>query len=231
MSKRLIVEIIVACIGCLGLTFAAIIGLGLPFVQRIANPTPIVITATPQLMAQQTPATQVEPKTIVIVVTATPQPMSQPTTASVPPTSVPVQPPVAPSYAEYSDWVICWHGRSGHEYLIAYSKGQAQNGINLTIPIQPPWGGNDSDLTNDSLKMCLANGTWYGDSLMQYFPFASYLQLGDGQITVCENSPGCMGKKWTLKPGDAPPSVIVSLLRRPNRSAEILGYIQTSQLP
>lgn len=157
-----------------------------------------------------------------------------PIPASRPPTSVPVLPPTptAASYATYSGWIICWHGRSNHEYLIAYPEASVRRGINLTTPMIRPWDGNSDDLTNDSLKMCQVDGTWYGDPLLQYFPFASHLRLEEDQMLVCENAPGCRGQQWTLKPSDPPSPVIVSLLRPPTGNAvQVLGYIESSQLP
>lgn len=143
------------------------------------------------------------------------------------PTPVPTEPePLLPG------WVICWHGRAEHEYLIAYPEVHAREGINLTTPMKRPWDGNAGDLTNDSLKMCLFNGIWHGSSLLQYFPFASYLRLEQGHVVVCENAPGCGGEQWLLRPNDSPPSVIVKLLHLPSGGEmQILDHMESSQLP
>lgn len=115
--------------------------------------------------------------------------------AAIPTASRPVvqsTPSAETSYAEYSRWVICWHGRSEHEYLIAYPETSARNGINLTSPMQRPWDGLMDDLTNDSIKMCLLDGTWYGKPNPEWFPHASHFLLEGNDIILCKNAPGCV---------------------------------------
>jgi hypothetical protein len=101
---------------------------------------------------------------------------------------------------QYDGWVICWHGRDGYEYLIAYPESDAKQGINLNFNLINAQG-RQVEIANDSLKMCYVSGEWYGyPDPNPWFPTVSYLQLLDKQILVCSDSPGCQGHQWTMLP-------------------------------
>jgi hypothetical protein len=123
-------------------------------------------------------------------------PVVQPTTSISQPTSAPVN----SSPVKYDGWVICWHGRDGYEYLIAYPESDAKQGINLNIKLTNAQG-RQLEVANDSLKMCYVDGEWYGyPDPNEWFPKVSYLKLLDKEILVCSDSPGCQGSQWTIRP-------------------------------
>jgi hypothetical protein len=100
----------------------------------------------------------------------------------------------------FDDWVICWHGRDGYEYLIGYPESSVRAGLDLNIPLKNAQG-RELELANDSLKMCLLNGEWYGfPEPSPWFPEVSHIRLVDGGILACSDSPGCQGMQWTLLP-------------------------------
>ena len=96
---------ITAIVSCIGVTLAAVIGLGLPYVQKLAvldeSKTVVIVVTVPasQPIAQPT---QVEPKAAVVVVTAT---APQPTVSA-----RPMQPgrTSAPPPCTNGDWELCW---------------------------------------------------------------------------------------------------------------------------
>jgi hypothetical protein len=103
----------------------------------------------------------------------------------------------------FPGWVICRHGRSDREFLVAYPEAEARNGIDLNGKISfNPWYEREEDLANDSLKMCYYKGDWYGSSNLAWFPTVSYLQLLENQMVVCEHS-DCVGDSWPMLPGAA----------------------------
>jgi hypothetical protein len=102
--------------------------------------------------------------------------------------------------SQFDNWVICWHGRDGYEYLIAYPQSQAEQGINLNFNLTNAQG-HQVEVANDSLKMCYVNGEWYGyPDPNEWFPSVSYFQLSGNEILVCSDSPGCKGNQWTILP-------------------------------
>ena len=115
--------------------------------------------------------------------------------------STDIQPTSAPSDStEYSGWVICWHGRDGYEYLIAYPESEVKNGVSLNFNLRNAQG-RDVEVANDSLKMCFIENEWYGyPDPSPWFPSVSYMELGNREILVCSDSPGCQGNQWTLLP-------------------------------
>lgn len=126
----------------------------------------------------------------------------------------------------FADWVVCWHGRSGYELLIAYSEVEARNGIDLAGKVtRKPWDGQDEDLANDSLKMCYYRGEWYGSPNPPWFPSVSYMQLQEDKFLVCEHSPGCGGNQWQLLPGASSPMQINDLVTEPPQTGiQLLTY-------
>ena len=99
----------------------------------------------------------------------------------------------------YDGWVICWHGRDGYEYLIAYPENEAKQGLSLVFNLINAQG-DEIQVVNDSLKMCYLNGEWFGrPDPNEYFPTVSYLRLLDQAILVCSESP-CQVAQWTLLP-------------------------------
>jgi hypothetical protein len=137
-----------------------------------------------------------------------------------------------PSPSPYEDWIVCWHGSAGHEFLAAYPKKDVEIGIDLSklITIQP-WDNEPGDLTNDSLKQCLVDGIWYGQSDPAWFPSASYLRFEGNSFVTCEHSPGCNGQQWRMHQGDTPPSQIISLLVSPTGNrVQLLNYIESEQI-
>jgi hypothetical protein len=110
------------------------------------------------------------------------------------------QQPISEPNDLYDGWVICWHGRDGYEYLIAYPEDKVRQGLSLNFNLTNAQG-RQVELANDSLKMCLASGEWYGHpDPNPWFPTVSYLKLLDGQILVCSDSPGCKGNQWAMLP-------------------------------
>ncbi|MFN8414180.1 MAG: hypothetical protein U0Z26_17500 [Anaerolineales bacterium] len=123
------------------------------------------------------------------------------------PISTPLlQPTTASIDTLYNDWVICWHGRDGYEYLIAYPENEAAQGISLNFNLTNAQG-RSIEVANDSLKMCYVRGEWYGyPDPSPWFPAVSYFQLLDGEVLVCSDSPGCKGSQWTMLPENYFPS-------------------------
>jgi hypothetical protein len=99
-----------------------------------------------------------------------------------------------------------------------------KQGLNLSILLQQPWGGGAEYLPNDSLKMCLYNGVWYGEQTTPWFPYVSYIELNNDEFLVCQDSPSCSGDTWTMKRSDNPP-YMQALLQQPSGSdIQVLGY-------
>lgn len=100
-----------------------------------------------------------------------------------------------------------------------------KQGLDLGRLLLPqPWGGGTEYLPNDSLKMCLYNGIWYGEQSTPWFPYASYIIWQNNEFLVCQDSPSCSGNTWTMKGGENPPYT-QDLLKQPSASQiEILGY-------
>jgi hypothetical protein len=108
--------------------------------------------------------------------------------------------PVTSTSVNYDGWVICWHGRDGYEYLIAYPENDVKQGISLNYQLTNAQG-RQLELANDSLKMCYVDGEWYGyPDPNPWFPSVSYMQLLDREILVCSDSPGCQGNQSKLFP-------------------------------
>ncbi len=128
--------------------------------------------------------------------------VQQPTPVEVNPTAAPqIQPTTISNDAiKYDGWVICWHGRDGYEYLIAYPESDVKQGVNLNYKLTNAQG-RQLELANDSLKMCYVDGKWYGyPDPSPWFPSVSYMKLLDGGILVCSDSPGCQGNQFTMLP-------------------------------
>lgn len=128
--------------------------------------------------------------------------VQQPTPVQVNPTAAPqIQPTTVSNDAiKYDGWVICWHGRDGYEYLIAYPESDVKQGVNLNYKLTNAQG-RQLELANDSLKMCYVDGEWYGyPDPSPWFPSVSYMKLLDGEILVCSDSPGCQGNQFTMLP-------------------------------
>jgi hypothetical protein len=124
----------------------------------------------------------------------------------------------APTASQYPGWLICWHGKTNQEFLVAYSEAQVRRGVDLP------------DEMNDSLKMCLLDGTWYGSPSGSHFPTVSDLRLDANQIVVYEHA-GQAGRQWPLSPSGPPPKVISDLLIKPTKAGQTLGTIPTNKLP
>jgi hypothetical protein len=133
-----------------------------------------------------------------------------------------------------TDWLVCWHGkqigpeRIGYEYLIAYPPGIFQGGLDLGIELAIEPGKKPDTIANDSLKMCYLKGQWYGGngSSKPWFPNASYLEVKQGQILLSTNVFG-QGESWTITPGSAPPSSIMSLYKEPSGDKRV--YVLNSR--
>ena len=112
-----------------------------------------------------------------------------------------IQPTAASNEAvKYNGWVICWHGRDGYEYLIAYPENDVKEGVNLNYQLTNAQG-RKLELANDSLKMCHVDGEWYGyPDPSPWFPSVSHMKLLDREILVCSDSPGCQGNQYTMLP-------------------------------
>lgn len=139
--------------------------------------------------------------------------------------------PIKVVSVNYPGWVICWHGGSDHEYLVAYPEPQARSGIRLNMLVQRPWDNQAGYILESSLKMCLVNGVWYGTfPTFEWFPWVRYMRVGEGQIVVCENI-DCANRKWVMLPDGSPAAEIVSMLRQPSGSEiQILGAVETNEV-
>jgi hypothetical protein len=178
----------------------------------VPSPLPLIQT-TP--LPIQTPSSAKEspvvpsPRTPIQI----PLPIETPSSTQEPP----VAPPL-PTSSQYPGWLICWHGKTNQEFLVAYSETDVRHGIDLPGEM------------NDSLKMCLLDGTWYGSPSGSHFPTVSDLRLDANQIVVYEHG-GQAGRQWALTPSGLPPSVILELLQKPTKAGQTLGRIPTSKLP
>ncbi|MDP1615023.1 MAG: hypothetical protein Q8L68_04430 [Methylococcales bacterium] len=129
------------------------------------------------------------------IISATETPRVNPTSQAVQPVATSTKAPI-----KYDGWVMCWHGRDGYEYLIAYPESDVKQGVNLNFNLTNAQGRN-IEVANDSLKMCYVNGEWYGyPDPNPWFPAVSHFKLLDREILVCSNSPGCQGNQSTMLP-------------------------------
>jgi hypothetical protein len=144
-------------------------------------------------------------------------PVAQPSPQTLPFTKTSPLLPL-PTASKYPGWLICWHGKTNQEFLVAYSEADLRHGIDLPGEM------------NDSLKMCLFDGNWYGSPSGSHFPTVSDLRLDANQIVVYEHG-GQAGRQWVLTPSGLPPSVILELLQKPTKAGQTLGRIPTSKLP
>lgn len=195
--------------------------------QRLAHAfTVVAFVAAALVFVVPTPA---PPEPIAEATVAAPTLASTPTPTYTPSSTLTSTP------LGYEGWVICWHGTDGHEVLVAYPESNARNGIELILQLERPWSGDFADLANDSLKMCFANGIWYGgidtNSDPPWYPQVSYLQLREDHILVCEDTPGCNGQQWMMASTGSPPFGIESLLRQPtSNEIQTLGFISSDVL-
>jgi hypothetical protein len=152
------------------------------------------VQALPIASATATPIIE-SPSQVAQTISTPTQKVTQPSTATIPPQLIATATPVL-----YDGWVICWHGRDGYEYLIAYPEADARQGVNLNFNLTNAQG-RQVEVANDSLKMCYVNGEWYGyPDPNEWFPKVSYLKLTGKEILVCFDSPGCQGGQWTIRP-------------------------------
>jgi hypothetical protein len=162
-----------------------------------------------------------------------PTPVTQKTSESAVETPTTPVETLVPATASYPGWLICWHGKFNHEFLIAYPEGQVAKGLPLSTLLKKPWDGQKEYLPNDSMKECLYNGEWYGDQNPEWFPLVSYLKLDGDKISLCENGVNvCGGKQWTMDKAVSTPKVIIALLRQPEegRGIQVLGEINSEVL-
>lgn len=142
--------------------------------------------------------------------------------------------PTSPSQntkTQYEGWVLCWHGKFQHEYIIAYPEEQLAGGMALDMMMKKPWDNQNEYLANDSLKMCYYDGAWLGVNYPVWYPYVSFMQLDSNSFTMCENGPTCQGKKWTLTGSEMPPIAIQELLRQPSGAGiQLLGDIPSQQI-
>lgn len=150
------------------------------------------------------------------------------------PTPQPLSTSSSSSTSTGSDWILCWHGRSAHEFLVSYPVHLLTNGLVLTDQLVHPWDTNTvEDLANDSLKTCLFEGRWYGNDAQrgQYFPRVSFMILENNRIEVCEHANCADGQQWILEPANSPPSAIRDLIVEPtSNTLSIVGFIETSRI-
>jgi hypothetical protein len=142
--------------------------------------------------------------------------------------------PLSTGTFPYQGWIICWHGRAGHEFLIAYPEMLIQNGLDLThLAFQHPWDRSmTDDLANNSLKACFYNGNWYWDPSEPWFPQVSYIGLSNNQIFVCDEIGTCSQQQWVFRTIVSPPTLIMNQLKQPNGTEiQILDYITSEDLP
>lgn len=171
------VEISKAMIGCTGAVLAAIIG----GIFLLISTGVIQIGITPPKTQPVDAAQETSSEDELRQTTVTPTPWIS-------------------SNEQYDGWVICWHGRDGYEYLIAYPENAAKQGVSLNFNLANAQG-RQVEVANDSLKMCYVNSEWYGyPDPNPWFPTISYLKLLDDAILVCSDSPGCKGDQWTMLP-------------------------------
>jgi hypothetical protein len=114
------------------------------------------------------------------------------------------KPPVSPSDS-YEGWIICWHGRDGYEFLIAYPESSVRQGVDLGQQwLGLPWDSQIDRLGNDSLKACLKNGLWYGYADPPWFPLVSFMRFQEDHFLLCEDGPDCHGGQWQMTLGAVP---------------------------
>lgn len=129
-----------------------------------------------------------------------------------------------PTSDQYFGWVICWHGRDGHEYLIAYPERDVKQGIDLKFNLINAQG-RQVEVANDSLKMCYINGEWHGyPDPNPWFPTVSYIKFLDREFLVCSDSPGCQGSQWTMLPEKYFPSNAPELQAPKEEGIHIIVY-------
>lgn len=208
------IEISKAMIGCIGTVLAAIIGgvflLVSTGVIQISVSSPKVQSNASSTSPQPVEADQeTSSEGALRQATDTPTPKMSPN-------------------KQYNGWIICWHGRDGYEYLIAYPENDAKQGVSLNFNLTNAQG-HQVEVANDSLKMCYVNGEWYGyPDPSPWFPTVSYIKLLDNKILVCSDSPDCKGDQWTMLPekyfpGNAPE------LQEPNEAGiHIIAYKPSS---
>jgi len=133
-----------------------------------------------------------------------------------------------------STLIICWHGKSEHEFIVAYPNSLIESGVSLsTLITTTPWDGSNVDLANDSLKMCSIDNQWYGDpDPNPWFPKVSFIQLSGNTFVVCENSSPCGGESWNLEPGLPAPIAVRDLVdsNQSVTSPTIIGFERTDIL-
>ena len=133
-----------------------------------------------------------------------------------------------------NQWAICWHGRTGHEFLVAYPMNRLSAGLRIAdLALGSPWAGA-IDISNDSLKMCQVNDVWYGRSDPNpWFPMVSYIQYQTASFLVCEHStttnPVCLGDQWNLvAEGAMPDSYVLEIYSEPvGADIQLLGFTPT----
>jgi hypothetical protein len=131
----------------------------------------------------------------------------------------------------YEGWIVCWHGSRGYELLVAYPEAEVRKGIELTVPVKGPSDNQLMDVTNDSLKMCLFDGVWYGEDTLfpSWFPNVSYLRLEDNKFLLCADTPGCAGQRWIMSPSaPAPPEIQGLLIPPAGNESQVLGYVTST---
>ncbi len=212
------IVLIVAIISATGLICAAIIGLGVPFAERYAD----YYFSTPQSSSPQSSSNPVSPTE-----TENQVPLNTPVSIN---SNNDIQPtPTVSSTVKYSGWVICWHGRDGYEYLIAYPESDVKQGVSLNYQLTNAQG-RQLELANDSLKMCYVDGEWYGyPDPSPWFASVSYMQLLDKEILVCSDSPGCQGKQYTLLPEKYFPWNAPDLQAPNGTGVHVIDYKSSSQ--
>ncbi len=207
VTTYVMLVIILAVLTCFGAIFS---GAGSSFIQRLLNITPEATTISEgsdgqesggqdsvsaletQIALQETVIAQQED--LLEETDIPPKVTPQPTATS----SQPLSTTQESSNEQFSGWVICWHGRDGYEYLIAYPESDANQGISLNFNLINAQG-SQVEVANDSLKMCYIDSEWYGYSDPNpWFPTVSYMKLLDREILVCSDSPGCKGSQWTM---------------------------------
>ncbi|MBL8100781.1 MAG: hypothetical protein JNK81_16485 [Anaerolineales bacterium] len=192
-------------------------GIGLYLIPAVQTPVVAVPTETlkfevPSQIVQPTVTLIVEQPTLVQVVTETPIPTPQPT-------STPIK---------FVGWVICWHGKDGYEYLIAYPENDVKQGISLNYRLTNAQG-RELELANDSLKMCYVDGEWYGyPDPSPWFAGVSYMQLQDRKILVCSDSPGCQGNRHELFPEKYYPANSPNLQAPNGTGVHVITYKSTN---
>ncbi len=144
-----------------------------------------------------------------------------------PDTSRPSESDDIPPTSLYEGWVICWHGRDGYEYLIAYPENEVRQGLSLNFNLTNVQG-QQLELANDSLKMCFLNGEWYGRSDNPWFPTVSYLSLSESGFLVCSDSPGCKGDQWTMQPENYYPGGAPDIQEPVSTDIHVITFVPSS---